>query len=165
MLTFYLPCIYTVVRVYNCIHTYIHTYIQMIASSSAYWMISHHPIIEATSCIIAAHSYIRVCIMVVAEERGQGRERLTLSAASRLAPLSRSIFITSTSPLLAEQMRAVRSCYQRQTHTQCEKETSGWMVPHTTMQRDDIVHRYMYVCMYVHMYIYEEYEAMFMFFN
>ena len=63
----------------------------------------------------------------------------TLSAASRLAPLSRSIFATSTWPLQADQMRAVQSSYQRQTHTVRERHLAMDDTTHhsqTHMQRN-----------------------------
>ena len=99
---------------------------------------------------IAAHPYIHVCMnatiwmcgsqyMVVVEERGQGRGRLTLSLASRLAPLSRSTFTTSIWPYQAEQWRAVQSYYQRQTHTVRERHLAMDDTTHhsqTHMQRD-----------------------------
>ena len=66
------------------IHSNIHTYIQLIASSSACWMISRRLTIEFYSYTLAAHSYIHICAYAtIVEERGQGRGRLTLSLASR----------------------------------------------------------------------------------
>ncbi len=78
-------------------------------------------------------------VVVVVEERGRERGRLTLFLASRLAPLSRSTFATSAWPYRAERWRAVLSPYQRQTHTVRERHLAMDDTTHhsqTHMQRD-----------------------------
>ncbi len=173
----YSTYIHTYIHTYiQYIHTYMHTYIQMIASSSACWMISRRLIIEADSYLIYSRTLIHPCMyiwmcgrqyMVVVEERGQGQERgrLTLFLASRWAPLSRSTFATSAWPLWADQMRAVLSHYQRQTHTVRERHLAMDDTTHHSqahMQRDmaytdtrlysaSLCMYYVHVCMYVWM--------------
>ncbi len=138
--------VYTYLKNYN--HTYIQsnnllyilTYNHTKYTQTFNW--SHHHLLAGwyrvikLFCIIFIYTsctliYTCVYYCMYATIWMCGRQ-YTLSAASRLAPLSRSIFATSTWPLQADQMRAVQSPYQRQTHKVRETPRDGWYHPPLT---------------------------------
>ena len=88
--------------------------------------------------------------MVVVEERGQGRGRLTVVLASRLDPLSRSTFTTSTWPNKAEWWRAVSSSYQRQTHTVRERHL-GMILTHHSQTHAEGQYAHAYTQLHSHL--------------